>query len=382
MKYYFIVLQNSIIILRCFLFAMGRGRAVRMKTEPTSIAILQASKIGDMVCATPLYAAVKKKYPLCLTIAVADIKLKEIYDDNDDIDIFFGWHKNEKLPSIITRLKTLRVDAAIMTAPNFFALAAMYLAGIPMIVCPRIIGGYSPYETISYKILRLLVATETHEMGQYAPLQYLKLLRHLGIEDQNVKKHLGLSKSAEREISEFFQEKNMIFGARYVVGISVSAGNKIKEWPLQRFSQLADIIIKKFSAVVVFIGSADDSKSVDHVVNMMENKDMTLNTGGVFSLSHLKALISKMDLFLSVDTGPIYIAEALGVPTVDIVGPMDENEQPPVGPIHRIVKIPRKKAELHIMNARSYNRKEARRQVEGITVSMVEEEVCKILSKK
>ena len=34
-------------------------------------------------------------------------------------------------------------------------------------------------------------------------------------------------------------------------------------------------------------------------------------------------------LFISVDTGPIYIAEAFNVPTVDIVGPVDENVQPP-----------------------------------------------------
>ena len=77
-------------------------------------------------------------------------------------------------------------------------------------------------------------------------------------------------------------------------------------------------------------------------------------------------------MFISADTGPIYIAEAFDVPTVDIVGPMDEREQPPISPIHRIVVPPnRTKPQLHIMNARTYNREEAFRQVASITSAMV-----------
>ena len=56
-----------------------------------------------------------------------------------------------------------------------------------------------------------------------------------------------------------------------------------------------------------------------------------VNTDGLFSLDELKALIQRLSLFISVDTGPIYIAEAFDVPTIDIIGPMDENEQPPRG---------------------------------------------------
>jgi ADP-heptose:LPS heptosyltransferase len=73
-----------------------------------------------------------------------------------------------------------------------------------------------------------------------------------------------------------------------------------------------------------------------------------------------------------VDTGPIYVAEAFGTPTVDIVGPVDEREQPPIGQKHRVVVPPERRIPaLHIMNAHGYDRKEARRQSEAITTAMV-----------
>jgi hypothetical protein len=46
-----------------------------------------------------------------------------------------------------------------------------------------------------------------------------------------------------------------------------------------------------------------------------------------------------------------------------------------------VVVPPREKPELHIMNARMFNTKEARRQVESISVAMVLEELEQLLPK-
>ena len=70
------------------------------------------------------------------------------------------------------------------------------------------------------------------------------------------------------------------------------------------------------------------------------------------------------------------------MPTIDIVGPVDENDQPPQGKYNLIVKADRKKSELYVMNARKYNIKEAQRQINDITINMVIEkfeELCKKL---
>ena len=100
------------------------------------------------------------------------------------------------------------------------------------------------------------------------------------------------------------------------------------------------------------------------------------------SIEELKALIAEFDLFIALDTGPIYVAEAFDVPTVDIVGPMDEREQPPRGPLNLVVVPPFPRIpQMHIMNARIFDVAEATRQTESITVAQVTEAIDQVLAK-
>jgi ADP-heptose:LPS heptosyltransferase len=100
-------------------------------------------------------------------------------------------------------------------------------------------------------------------------------------------------------------------------------------------------------------------------------KDNVVDTVGRFDLSLIKAFVSKLDLLIAVDTGLIYVAEAFNVPTIDIIGSMHENEQPPTGEIHKLVFLPNRKAEIHIMNSRCYNKLEAKKHIDNIIPEMV-----------
>ncbi|KKS75955.1 MAG: Glycosyl transferase, family 9 [Candidatus Azambacteria bacterium GW2011_GWA2_42_9] len=170
------------------------------------------------------------------------------------------------------------------------------------------------------------------------------------------------------------------FDSDFIVGITPSAGSKIKEWPCDRFAKLADYIYSKYQAKIIIIGGPGDVE-VDEMISFLAENTKFVNAKGLFDIEELKALVSKLHLFISVDTGPIYIAEAFNVPTIDIIGPMDENEQPPMGKFHKIVVAQRLKPALHIMNARVYDAKEVRRQAESITVEMVIKELDNLMDK-
>lgn len=114
---------------------------------------------------------------------------------------------------------------------------------------------------------------------------------------------------------------------------------------------------------------------------MLSPQVSVVDTVGQLSIEELKALIAHLTLVVAPDTGAIYIAEALGIPTVDIVGPVDEREQPPIGPIHEVVVPPRIRPELFVMDARSYNMAEVTRQLMATTVPMVTEAVDRLLAK-
>lgn len=366
--------HNLYILVLCFLYALFRGKATRKVVNPSKILILQMAKLGDMVCTTPMFRAVKKKYPKAKLYVIGNAINKEILLGNNDIDEYIVWSK-DIFWELAKQLRREKIDFACQTAPNFGFLATFYLAGIPSMATPKIENGYCPWETRAYKILRQLAILIPHRMGSYAPREYLKLLEPIDIHTENTKKHLSFSKEAKKKIEELFLE-NEIKEKDFLVCISPAAGNKIKQWPADRFAEVADHIYKKYGARIFIGGAKNDRTEVLEMVRGLNKETKAINTLDKLNLDELKAVMFKMSMFISVDTGPIYIAEAFGVPTVDITGPIDENEQPPIGKLNRIVNIKnRKKPELFVMNAKTYDDVEARRQTEEITTEMVTNEI-------
>ena len=58
-----------------------------------------------------------------------------------------------------------------------------------------------------------------------------------------------------------------------------------------------------------------------------------INLAGKTSVAGLGALIARMKLFVSVDTGSMHMATALGTPTVALFGPTDPEHHGPFRPV-------------------------------------------------
>ena len=359
-------LRNILILALCYGYALFRGRATKkILAEPKTVVVIHEGKLGDMVCATPVFRAIKEKYPACKVVVFGNALYKELLEGNNDVDEYEALEKGRVFKNY-RKLKRLNADYAIILNPSLVDLAALFLAGVPCTAAPKIENGWSPYETKSYVILRKLAIAVMHRMGSYAPREYLKMLEPIGIFSNDTKKHLNFSSDAEQKVSAFLAEKG-IGKDDVMVCISPFAGNPVKRWGNDRFAELIKRILNEHSFKMILVGGKNDLLEIklDSFANRI------INACGLFNLDQLKALISKMSVFISVDTGPIYIAEAFNVPTIDIIGPIDENEQPPRGPKNKIVVAKRKSPELYVMNARVYNKAEARRQVDAITVDQV-----------
>ena len=360
---------NLLLLAWCFFTFIFCGRADK-KTPggPKKILVAQLAKMGDMVCTTPMFRAIKKKYPDSKLYVMGDAVNKELLNYNRDIDGYIVFEKDfKKMTGILSREK---FDFAALTGPSPETLFILYLSQIPHIAAPSLEGGFSPINTRSYKLLLKLVSSRPHKIGNYAPREYLRLLEEIGIFADDTRKYLNYSEGAQKKVLQFYQEQG-IEERDLVVGIFPSTGNKIKLWGRDKFAKVADSLYEKYNAKIILIGSGSDKKEGDEFLANLSPSTKIINAFGAFNIDELKAAISKMSILISVDTGPIYIAEAFDVGTVDIVGPVDENDQPPRGERHRIAVAPRKKHEMGVFNARVYDEKEARRQSEDISAEMV-----------
>ncbi|HEY3252033.1 MAG TPA: glycosyltransferase family 9 protein, partial [Ignavibacteria bacterium] len=88
----------------------------------------------------------------------------------------------------------------------------------------------------------------------------------------------------------------------------------------------------KNAAILFFEGVLENEKSRKHNLNLPENvKKMQINFD----------LISACDIFISGDTGPLYLAEAFGVSTLSLFGPTSPYDYAPLNnsknSVHRFI---------------------------------------------
>jgi heptosyltransferase-2 len=365
---YRVQIQNIHLFLRALISIVRYGKRVTVVTkQPKKILVVQLSKIGDMVCITPLLRAIRENLPLTKIIVLGDAINRDVLEGNPDVDEYIVF-KRELLFTIVEKLKKENIEFACIRGIGFIGLVTALLAGIPTIVTGRVLP-LMDYATRTYRALLPFVHTVTFIQGEYMPRQFLKLLQPLGIDATDTKKYLSHTEAGGRQARALL---GTWADTDFIVGISASAGNRVKEWPAERFGEVADYMIQKYHARIVLLGGSSDATRIEKVLKQMQFKESVLNVQGKCSMDVLKAVIAKLDLFMSADTGPIYIAEAFGIPTIDITGPIDEKEQPPIGEKNIVITPPlRERPELYVLNARGYNYKEARRQAESITVRMV-----------
>ena len=122
------------------------------------------------------------------------------------------------------------------------------------------------------------------------------------------------------------------------IGIHVSGGRAIKQWPETRFREVAEHLVRDRDASIVLTGAPGDRAQID-VVRSALPQDRVLDLSAGTDLLATAAIIQQLDLFVTGDTGPMHLARAVGTPIVAVFGPSDPRRYGPRGVRDTIVRI-------------------------------------------
>lgn len=359
-------LNRILLLARCLTRAIFYGRADKIPSNISVIIVVPSGKLGDVVCATPVLVAVRTHLPKVHIIVAGNSKLhRPLLADSGLVDEYLDLEEK----GVLTSIKKCHADVAIVTGPSFECASLFYLAGIKLVIAPTAVGGMAHDMTRPYKIIQKFIKTFPYDIEKYAPRERLKALEPLGIISLDTTKHLGFSETADKRATDLISKIPSSY--KYLIGISAGAGNKEKQWAPKKFAQVANHLIKKRDARIIVFGGKNNIYESTEMILAIEDKSRVADSTCI-SIGDLKARISKLDTFISVDTGPIYIAEAMNIPTVNILGPVTPLVRPPHGKIHKMVFPPGKPEPLlNIMNPRHHDTKEAERIAQSTRVEDV-----------
>lgn len=302
--------------------------------------IPQLPQIGDLICATPMFRAIKEKYPgtfLAVLVSRKNVEVVQHHPDLDEIIIYEEREYTDFFGSfrLFRKIHSYKFDWSINVAASVMGTLISVYASIPNRV--KIIRSS---RTIS-EILTDWINTHPikYIVGENIPRLYLKTLKFFDIDVPSIfHKKIYVLKDAKQKAKKFLEDNGLTSGD-LIVGISVSAGNKIKEWPSLKWTSFIRELIDKHDAKIIFIGKLDDKEKVNEINRQVDNQ--CISAVGEFSLEEVSALIKNFTLFVASDSGTIHIADAVDTPLIDIVGPVDPDEQTPEGESSIIVKPPK-----------------------------------------
>lgn len=165
---------------------------------------------------------------------------------------------------------------------------------------------------------------------------YLRLLEGLGL--RTVPPEIRLTVTAEeRERARTDLEALGILSDRPLVILNPGAAyGPAKRWPAARFAELGRLLQERKGADIAVTGAASDAGLAAEIGAALARKPADLT--GRTNLRGLLGVMSRAAVFVSNDTGPMHMANALRVPVVGVFGPTDPRATAPFHPPAAVLK--------------------------------------------
>jgi len=125
---------------------------------------------------------------------------------------------------------------------------------------------------------------------------------------------------------------------RPLVGIHVNGGRAIKQWEPARFAEVAARVADAGGGTIVATGSPADRPLIAALQAALSPR-IVIDASRADDLLVAAAILSRLDVFITGDTGPMHLASAVGTPVVAVFGPSDPGRYATRGSSDRVVRI-------------------------------------------
>ena len=270
------------------------------------VLIIKLGAIGDVVHTTIIASAIKQKHPDWIVDFLTLKPIIPLIENNKDIDNIYDWDfsKRRSLKYILKIGKMLfknRYDAIFDPTISSRTLLLSALAFPKKIITKKFHGG--------------LWVEDYFLMAKKA------------IKDLEIPERLYLS--VNKDVDEKIEKELKDFPKPHFAIIPGRNNDKIRPgrvWNINKWKDLSSLLNKEFSGTIFVLGAGNEK---DYHKVLLDEK-VVLKTGE-YSLIETSSFLSKMDLVISGDTGPVHIASAHNTKTLAILGSTSPKQIKPYG---------------------------------------------------
>lgn len=268
--------------------------------------VLVSSRIGDTLLVTPSLRAIRSSFPASYIDVRAHPKRMELLRHNPNIDHlgaitpgrarFMGWfRRNIADTALVFNSDPELLDYAARAANRVVSFESLQTQPNPEHRFVKVPRPTSPIHAVKERLL-LAEAIGAHAAGY--GLDYVVT-------------------TAEREFADGWLRRRGRLTGGPVIGVQLQSfpTKAHRDWPVGNFVELLGRIRRRFTASqFVLLGDRYGHSRAEEVQKRLGGGCIV--AAGELSLRESAAMISMLDLYVGVDTGPTHISGALGVPMV------------------------------------------------------------------
>jgi ADP-heptose:LPS heptosyltransferase len=273
----------------------------------TFVLLQHSTALGTAIHATPLIPALRSAVPDAqITVAASGFGL-EVFRNNPGVNTLID------MPSPIRDRQAYKVLARHLPAGTFATLTPTGNERTAIALAARFAKAVS--------LCGFTLAPELYRK----PLSYDPAISQIA-NNLRLVEALGHAVASTYEPKIFFTEADRAHAASLLHGcdphrplvafVTQTFLKQRKSWRPERFLAAAKLLIERYGAQIVFVGSEGERAAVEQLRSNVQGT--TWNIAGQTSISQLAALLSLCDIGLTLDTGTMHVGRAVGLPMVII----------------------------------------------------------------
>jgi lipopolysaccharide heptosyltransferase II len=303
-----------------------------MNISPKKILIIRLSAIGDVVRTLPALRALRHKYPSAYIAWIVEENAQDILQGHPDLNHLFVFKRKNwsagffglnnffnSFKGVLDFLKEVRREQFDLVLDFHGILKSgvlSFLSGAPLRV--GLSRTYS--KEFNYLFNNYHIDLKTDAVSRIE--RNLNFIRFLGINCDKQEPIIPITDEDKLSIDNFFKEKGL---CEHTPLIAIHPGTSqktlYKRWNLSYYATLADKLVERLHAKIIWTWGPKELEIVETVVGQMRHKStIACKTE---SLRHLAEIFRRSNLFLGSDSGPMHIASFVKTPVVVIYGPTD-----------------------------------------------------------
>lgn len=293
--------------------------------QPRRILLVrQHNQMGDMVCATPCFRAIRETWPQAETALVTAPVNRDVVANNPHLNRLFLfeqrlWRRPLRFAKFIRDVRAYGADLAIVLNSVSFSATSAFLA--LWSGARHVVGGDSaPFGSGVARAYSLRMPS-LPELDRHSIDHSLEPLAAVGIGTADRSTVVVPSAQQDREAATLIRE--LLAGAAYWA-LHPGAGKRQNIWPPDRFAAVAARVAGAGTPVLVLHGPSDRQElaAFQETLNLPPHAAPVVVTPPI-SVGTGAALIAGAGRFLCNDTGVMHVAGAVGTPTLALFGVTD-----------------------------------------------------------